>query len=154
MPPQAIAILEQQKKITGGHEYVFYSDKSKYDVISDGTAGKLLKKLGYQDIHCVHGYRATATTLLGQELGFEKVIVEMAMGHIVKDANGTAYARHDYLNERKEMMAQWANYLQALRNNEPTEKFKMIYRQNQNEVLDLLIKTMGKDEILRLLKKV
>lgn len=152
LPPQAIAILRNQHQLTGAYSEVFYSDKSKYGVISDGTAERVLKKLGYQDKHCVHGYRATATTLLLQELGFEKVIIEMAMGHVVKDANGTAYARHDFLQERKEMMTQWANYIDALQNNQDTRQFKMIYRQNQHEVLQILLNNLGKDEILRLIQ--
>lgn len=153
LPKQAINILKAQQQITGNQTYVFYSEQSKYGILSDGTAGKLLKKLGYQNKHCIHGYRATATTLLIQELGFEKIIVEMAMGHIVKDANGTAYARHDFLQERKAMMTQWANYLEALRQQQDTTSFKMIYRQNQHEVLQILLDNMGKEEILRLINQ-
>ena len=37
--------------------------------------------------------------------------VEMQLGHAVKTANGRAYARTIYIDQRRDMLQRWADYL-------------------------------------------
>lgn len=114
LPSQAIEILQNQFKLNGHSEFVFYSPSAKkHGIISDNTANKHLKELGYQDIHCVHGFRASAKTMLQEQLKYPAVLVEMALGHVTKDQNGSAYGRFEFLDDRTEMMQTWADYLDA-----------------------------------------
>jgi integrase len=62
----------------------------------------------------VHGFRATARTLLDEILKFRPDIIECQLAHAVRDANGRAYNRTTYLPERREMMQKWADYLDGL----------------------------------------
>jgi integrase len=57
--------------------------------------------LGYgPDVQSVHGFRATARTLLAEELNIDPLVIEAQLAHAVKDANGRAYNRTQYLKHR------------------------------------------------------
>jgi len=71
----------------------FCDGLKKHHIISDATANNRLKDLGYRNIHCAHGFRATAKTILQEHLEYSLVLVEMALGHTTKDSNGEAYGR-------------------------------------------------------------
>ncbi|MFW2177911.1 MULTISPECIES: tyrosine-type recombinase/integrase [unclassified Moraxella] len=153
---QAIEILKHHYQFTGHTDYVFHSTSAKKKgVISDVTANNHLKELGYKDIHCVHGFRASAKTMLQEQLKYPAVIVEMGLGHITKDQNGTAYGRFEFLDDRIEMMQTWADYLDALRNEEDTTRFKNRLQgntiQDPAKMLEILANQMGKESLLKLL---
>lgn len=148
---QAIAILHEQHKLTGTKSYVFDNGKG---VISDNTAGKALNKLGYQNIHCPHGFRASAKSLLMGELDYNHIITEMVLGHLVHTGNKgeDPYLRADLLNQRKELMQVWADYIDDLTDGKDATKYKGLYRQNPKDILQVLLSLMGKDEILKALQ--
>ena len=155
LPRQAVAILRAQQKINGHTKFVFYSETAKkHQIISDATANKRLKDLGYKDIHCAHGFRATAKTILQEQLKYPLVLVEMALGHTTKDPNGTAYGRFEYIDDRSEMMQNWADYLDALREGRDTAKFRADVKDNTDSTAQLkaLIAELGEDQVLALLK--
>lgn len=123
---QAVAILKEQHKITGHTEYVFYSETAtKNQVMSENAANDCLKSLEYQGKHCAHGFRASARTMLRHKLKYERDVIEMALGHVTKDPNGTAYDRWEFLDERAGMMQQWADYIDGLRAGETDNVIKM-----------------------------
>ena len=155
LPRQAVAILRAQQQINGHTKFVFYSETAKkHQIISDATANKRLKDLGYKDIHCAHGFRATAKTILQEQLKYPLVLVEMALGHTTKDPNGTAYGRFEYIDDRSEMMQNWADYLDALREGRDTAKFRADVKDNTDSTAQLkaLIVELGEDQVLALLK--
>lgn len=151
LPRQALAILNAQYKFTGTKDNVF--DNGKGGVISDNTAGKALNKLGYQDVHCPHGFRATAKSLLMSELDYNHIITEMVLGHLVHTGNKgeDPYLRADLLNQRTELMQVWADYIDDLTAQKETTKYKGLYRQDPKDILQVLLSVMGKDEILKAL---
>jgi integrase len=155
LPRQAVAILREQQKVNGHTEYVFYSETAKkHQIISDATANNQLHKLGYQNIHCAHGFRATAKTILQEQLKYSLVLVEMALGHTTKDPNGTAYGRFEYIDDRSDMMQKWADYLDALRGCKDTAEFRADAKDtaDPNAQLQALIDQLGEDKVLELLK--
>ena len=155
LPDQAVAILNEQQKINGHTEYVFFSQTAKkHQIISENTANKRLKDLGYQSIHCAHGFRATAKTLLQEQLKYPLVLVEMALGHTTKDPNGTAYGRFEYIDDRSDMMQKWADYLDALREGRDTAEFRADAETKADPTIQLqaLIDQLGDEEVLRILK--
>lgn len=117
LPRQAVTILKELQPVTGHGRYVFpcrgiaSSDKP----MSENAVSGALHALGYQGVHTGHGFRATARTLLDEQFGYPIPVIEMALGHAVKDANGRAYNRTSYLEQRREMMQAWADYLDELR---------------------------------------
>ena len=155
LPRQAVAILREQQIINGHTEYVFYSETAKkHQIISDATANNQLHNLGYQNIHCVHGFRATAKTILQEQLKYPLVLVEMALGHTTKDPNGTAYGRFEYIDDRSDMMQKWADYLDALRDGKDTAEFRAEAKDKADPTTQLqaLIDRLGEDKVLEMLK--
>ena len=154
LPHQAVAILHEQHKINGDTEYVFFSQTAKkHQIISENTANKRLKDLGYQNIHCAHGFRATAKTLLQEQLKYPLVLVEMALGHTTKDPNGSAYGRFEYIDDRSDMMQKWADYLDALREGRGTAEFKADAQTKGDSTAQLqaLIDQLGEEKVRELL---
>tara|TARA_R110000765_G_scaffold426701_1_gene543576 strand:+ start:2985 stop:4346 length:1362 start_codon:yes stop_codon:yes gene_type:complete len=155
LPHQAVAILREQQKINGHTEYVFFSQTAKkHQIISENTANKRLKDLGYQSIHCAHGFRATAKTLLQEQLKYPLVLVEMALGHTTKDPNGSAYGRFEYIDDRADMMQKWADYLEALREGRDTEKFRADAQTKADPTTQLqaLIDQLGEEKVLMMIE--
>lgn len=115
LPTQAVEILRKLHPITGHSKLCFYGERSHDRPISDNTLRAALLTLGYgSDTQSVHGFRATARTLLAEELGVDPLVIEAQLAHAVKDANGRAYNRTQYLKHRTAMMQQWADYLDKL----------------------------------------
>lgn len=113
---QSIEILNELKSLTGGNEYVFSGGRDPKRPMSENAVLAALRSLGIpKEKMTGHGFRATARTLLEEELGYPKHIIEHQLAHAVKDANGAAYNRTTMLPERRKMMTQWADYLDNLR---------------------------------------
>jgi len=115
LPAQAVAILRKVHPLTGHGALVFPGERSHERPISDNTLRAALLTLGYgPDVQSVHGFRATTRTLLAEELSFDPLVIEAQLAHAVKDANGRAYNRAQYMKHRADMMQRWADYLEKL----------------------------------------
>jgi integrase len=115
---QVISILELLKPLTGNGCYVFPSLRTPNGSrpISDVTLLAGLRRLGYgKDEVTVHGFRATARTLLDEVLKYRPDYIEHQLAHSVKDPLGRAYNRTTHLEERKKMMQEWSNFLDKVR---------------------------------------
>ena len=66
---------------------------------------------------CGHGFRAMARTILDEVLDYPIEVIEMQLAHAVKDANGRAYNRTKYREQRHKMMQHWSDYLDGLQAN-------------------------------------
>ena len=94
LPTQAVEILRKVHPLTGHSALVFHGERSHERPISDNTLRAALLTLGYgPDVQSVHGFRATARTLLAEELNIDPLVIEAQLAHAVKDANGRAYNR-------------------------------------------------------------
>ena len=116
LPKQVITQLKEIKLITGSSPYVFPSLRDLKRPISIGSLTAALRRLGISgDEQTIHGFRATARTILHEVLGWAPDIIEISLGHKVPDRLGEAYARAKFLPQRKIMMQMWADYIDALR---------------------------------------
>ena len=57
-----------------------------------------------------HGFRASGRTLLDEELTFRKDWIEHQLAHKVREPDGRAYNRTEFLRDRKKMMQKWSDY--------------------------------------------
>ena len=113
---QAIAILEDLKKFSGGDKFLFPSIRSSVRPISDATMLNALRRMGYKkDEMSVHGFRSIASTLLN-ELGYNSDWIERQLAHGERNEVRAAYNYAEYLPERRRMMQEWADYLDELKN--------------------------------------
>jgi integrase len=115
LPKQAVAILREMKMLSGCDRYVFPSARGRGRPMSENTVNGALHRLGYKDQMSAHGFRAMARTILEERLGVDSRFIEMQLGHAVRDANGRAYNRTTFLEQRREMLQAWADYLDAQR---------------------------------------
>lgn len=121
---QAFDILKQLEDIRTTSIFVFPSVKTPDESMSPDTVRQALNKIGYQGKHTAHGFRATARTILGEEIEYRIDIIEHQLAHTVRDPNGTAYNRTKFLRRRRELMQLWADYLDTLRQGGDVSVFK------------------------------
>jgi integrase len=113
---QAVEILREAEGLTGRGRYVFPSIRTVKRPMSNMTLNAALRRLGYASAAVsVHGFRATARTMLDELLHFRPDWIEHQLAHRVKDPLGRAYNRTAFLVERRRMMQAWADYLDGLR---------------------------------------
>jgi integrase len=116
LPKQAVSILQDLHCLTGHGLLVFPGERDHARPISENSVRTALINMGYtSELHTWHGFRATARTLLAERLEFDPLLIEAQLAHAVKDANGRAYNRTTYLQQRAKMMQEWADYLDQLR---------------------------------------
>jgi integrase len=70
-------------------------------------------RMGYHGRATVHGFRAMASTALN-EMGFLPDVIERQLAHEEKNAVRAAYNRAEYWIERRTMMCQWADHIDAI----------------------------------------
>lgn len=114
---QAVEILKQIYPLSGHGEYVFMGGHSPLKPMSESAVNAALKRMGYNtqvDI-TAHGFRAMARTILHERLNIAPEVIEHQLAHKVPDNLGTAYNRTKFIEQRKVMMQQWADYLDELK---------------------------------------
>lgn len=95
-------------------DYVFPSVR-RGRPISDGTMNSALRALGYTgDVHVSHGFRASARTMINERFNFSDEVMERQLAHLIGDETERAYNRAALLDQRREMMQAWADYLDEL----------------------------------------
>lgn len=115
LPRQAVDILRGLHGYTGHGVMVFPGERSHERPISENSVRTALITMGYTpDVQTWHGFRATARTMLAERLDCDPLVIEAQLAHAVKDANGRAYNRTQYLKHRADMMQKWADYLDKL----------------------------------------
>lgn len=114
---QAINILREIHSLSGHAEFVFQGGHDPKKPMSDAAINASLKRMGYNTQTQItgHGFRAMARTILHERLNIDPHIIEHQLAHAVPDNLGGAYNRTKFLKQRKEMMQQWADYLDELK---------------------------------------
>jgi integrase len=93
--------------------------------MSENTVRSALRRLGYgNDDMTAHGFRAMARTMAAERLGIAPEVIEAQLAHAVPDALGRAYNRTQYLDQRRTLMTQWADYVDQLRTGAQILPFK------------------------------
>jgi integrase len=111
-----LAILQNLKDTSPTGVYLFPSQRRDGKCMSVNTLNTALRKMGFTtDQHCMHGFRATARTMLDEVLNERVDLIEHQLSHKVKDVNGNAYNRTTHLEARRVMMQKWSDYLDSIR---------------------------------------
>ncbi len=110
---QAVALLEEIQPITdhlpGG--WVFIGGRSPLRPMSEAAINAAYRRLGIDTKTELtgHGRRAVARTLLHEKLGYPPEVIEHQLAHAVPDTLGRAYNRTRFIEQRREMMQDWAD---------------------------------------------
>jgi len=120
---QALAILESMKPVTGNHELVFTTVRGNGAPMSENTLNNAIKRFKHPEtgeplgkgFMTSHGFRHTASTMLN-ELRFDADAIELQLAHLDKDRIRRTYNKAELMEERAQMMQEWSNYLDGLKN--------------------------------------
>jgi integrase len=104
---QAVEIVDFSRAMTKG-PFVFPSRMASADVISDATLSKFMRTLGLDARP--HGFRSSFSTW-ARETGQRGDIREMCLAHTVGTEVERAYMRSDLIDERREMMQRWGDWV-------------------------------------------
>jgi integrase len=116
LAPQALAILRGLHPLTGQGSYVFPSLLTGERCMSENTVRAALRRMGYgNDDMTAHGFRAMARTMIAERLHVPPEVIEAQLAHAVPDTLGRAYNRTQFLEQRRDMMTRWADYVDQLR---------------------------------------
>jgi integrase len=112
---QARALFGELKELACGSPYALPSRSSLQKPISLSTLNKAISALGVEIAHYVlHDFRRTASTHL-HEAGFPADVVEKALAHTMGGIRGV-YNRAEYAPQRRQMLQQWADMVEAWMN--------------------------------------
>lgn len=113
---QAVAALKALQPLTGSGRYLFPAVTTATQCMSENTVRSALRRLGYDNEEMsAHGFRAMARTMGAERLKWDGEIIDAQLAHAVRDANGRAYNRTKFLDDRRLFMQAWADYLDVLR---------------------------------------
>lgn len=114
LPTQAIAMLREIQPITGRFEHVFIGRNDPGQPLSDGAMAGMIKAIGYRSKQTVHGFRHLISTALNDK-GYESDWIERQLAHGDPDKIRGTYNNAAYLEPRRKMMQDWADYLDSIR---------------------------------------
>ncbi|MGI8769989.1 MAG: tyrosine-type recombinase/integrase [Acidobacteriaceae bacterium] len=108
---QARELLNILRDLTGSHEWVFPGDRTARKPMSNNTILKGLERMGYKGRMTGHGFRGLASTIL-HERGYPHEHIELQLAHTPRNAVSAAYNHALYLEPRRRMMQEWADFLE------------------------------------------
>jgi len=125
LPAVAVETLRELHRLACGSGYVFPARKMQSRMIPHidlNTLNAALSKhikplLADMPNFTIHDFRRTARTHLAA-LGVDPYVAERCLNHKLKGVEGT-YNRHDYFDERKAALNEWAKLLKALEAGKP-----------------------------------
>ena len=109
LAPQVIDILQQIKELNFSDRYVFYNPSTRKPY-SQNAFINALYQMGYKYKMTGHGFRGLASTTL-HEQGFMHEAIELQLAHEQESKISRAYNGAQHLEYRRDMMSQWADYI-------------------------------------------
>ena len=105
----ALDVLTRARHLSAGDGLVFPSERGK--TMSDSTLSKLLRKNGIATTP--HGLRSSFRDWAAERSDVPREIAEFALGHVEGSAAELAYRRTDYFDRRRQLMTEWADFINA-----------------------------------------
>jgi len=115
LTPQALAILEVLRPISGHREYLFTNQNDYDKPAHPQTANMAIKRMSFGGRLVAHGLRSIASTTLNEQR-FDKEIIEAALSHADENQVRSAYNRADYLEQRRVLMNWWSEHIERAAN--------------------------------------
>lgn len=111
LPRQGWELLRELHTITGNNKYLFPNQRDHEKPATNFGILAAVKRMGYSGKMTGHGFRSLAMGVIKERLGYRHEVVDRQLSHASGDAYGEAYDRAMFLDERKIMMQQYADYL-------------------------------------------
>lgn len=120
----AQALIAELHIINGDRQLVIDSPIRPGHPVSENTFLFALYRLGYRGRMTAHGFRALASTVLNEQSGFARDVIERQLAHKETDDVRAAYNRAQYLDKRRELMQWYSDWLalQTSSNRQPSSE--------------------------------
>ena len=116
LPAQALALLDELRRMNGNGDYLFPSLRTWTRPMSENTLNAALRRMGYSgEEMTAHGFRASFSTLANESGLWNPDAIERALAHVEKNEVRRAYARGEHWEERVRLADWWAGYLGSLK---------------------------------------
>lgn len=110
---QARELLEEIHQLTGRGRYVFHGRNDAGKPMSEASINQVIKRIGYDGKATGHGFRHTLSTIL-HEQGYNSAWIETQLAHVDKNSIRGTYNHAQYMEGRRGMLQDYADYLDAL----------------------------------------
>ena len=111
---QALAVLEELRPITGSGRWLFPSPRNDGRCMSENGVRVALRSMGFTNEQITpHGFRAMFSTW-ANERNYPPDVIEACLAHQDRNAIRAAYNRAEYLEQRRELLQKWADWLESL----------------------------------------
>lgn len=111
LPRQGWELLRELHQYTGGGKFLFPNLRDHEQPATNFGILAAVKRMGYSGKMTGHGFRSLAMGVIKERLGYRHEVVDRQLSHASGDTYGEAYDRALFLDERKVMMQQYADYL-------------------------------------------
>jgi len=118
---QVLGILQELKKYRGESAFVFPNQINRSRSMSNNTILGAIKRLEYSDKTTGHGFRALAMSTIKEKLGYRHEVIDRQLAHAHENKIVAAYDRAQFLDDRKKMMQEWADFVDVQAKIEPKE---------------------------------
>lgn len=113
LSPQALRVIEQVQVHSSWCELLFPNRQTPRKSISENTMNRAIGRMGFSATP--HGFRALASTIANEQTDFSADAIEKALSHVERNKVRAAYHRAEYLDERRRLLAWWADFLDRQR---------------------------------------
>ncbi|HGE8301160.1 TPA: tyrosine-type recombinase/integrase [Serratia marcescens] len=110
---QVLAALREIQTMTGRYNLVFPGRNDITKPMSEASINQVLKRIGYHGKATGHGFRHTMSTIL-HEQGYDTAWIELQLAHVDKNTIRGTYNHAQYLEQRREMLQWYGDYLDEL----------------------------------------
>ena len=110
---QILAALREIQTVTGRYNLVFPGRNDITKPMSEASINQVLKRIGYHGKATGHGFRHTMSTIL-HEQGYDTAWIELQLAHVDKNTIRGTYNHAQYLEQRREMLQWYGDYLDEL----------------------------------------
>ena len=107
---QALDVLGDLKQFSKGDPFIFHQLNNFRKPMSENAMLSGLYNMGYKNIASIHGFRATASTIMNEE-NIRPDVIEKLLAHESSNKVRAAYNRFDYKDEKRKALQWWADYL-------------------------------------------
>lgn len=113
---QAVELLRQWRdENRDAAEFVFSNRRSAKRPMAGNTLNSMMVRMGFSKEGTPHGIRSAFSTHFNRVTSKQQDVIERCLAHGPADEVRAAYNRYEYESERREMLQQWADHVDQLR---------------------------------------
>ena len=109
----ALAVLEEARVLRDESDLIFPSPQGSGRALSDMALTKLLRDCELADTATIHGFRTSFKVWAMECTDFPWTASEAALAHTLGNEVAASYARTDLLEQRRDLMQQWADFVRV-----------------------------------------